>query len=91
MGWRRGVASVWAMPALLAADTGAFLGNDLLAWLLLAFGGAMAAGNVAALVRPPAPEHRKDGDLERPPVARAGIMAAIGLVAFVWALVSLIA
>ena len=27
-----------------------FLGDDLLAWLLLALGGAMAAGNVAALV-----------------------------------------
>lgn len=79
------------MPALLAADTGAFLGNDLLAWLLLAFGGAMAAGNIAALVRPPAPEHRREGDLDRPPVARSGVMAAIGVVCCLWALVSLIA
>jgi hypothetical protein len=30
-----------------------FLGNDLLAWIVLALGGAMVAGNVLALVRPP--------------------------------------
>ena len=30
-----------------------FLGEDLLAWLVLAFGGAMAVGNPLAIVRPP--------------------------------------
>ena len=30
-----------------------FLGEDLLGWLLLALGGAMAVGNLVALVRPP--------------------------------------
>ena len=29
-----------------------FLGDDLLAWLVIALGGAMCAGNIAALVRP---------------------------------------
>ena len=64
-----------------------FLGNDLLAWLLLALGGAMAVGNVLALVRPPAKARK--GDLPRAPVGRSVVMILIGLVAAVWALASL--
>ena len=67
-----------------------FLGEDLLAWLVLALGGALFAGNVAAVVRPPATK-ADDDDLERAPVARSLVMAAGGLVAAVWALASLIA
>jgi hypothetical protein len=64
-----------------------FLGNDLLAWLLLALGGAMAVGNALALFRPP--EKAKKGDLQRAPVGRTLLMLSIGLVAAVWALASL--
>lgn len=64
-----------------------FLGEDLLAYLVLAIGGAMAAGSLLALVRPP--ETRNDGDLERAPLARSLTFAAIGLVGAVWALASL--
>ena len=70
----------------MLADT-LFLGNDLLAWLLLALGGAMAVGNVLALVRPP--EKAKEGDLPRAPVGRSVAMVVIGLVAAIWALASL--
>ena len=80
-----------AVVHLLAADSGAFLGNDLLAYLLLAFGAALVAGNLAALLRPPPQTQRKDGDLDRAPVGRSMVMVAIGLVAGIWALVSLIA
>jgi hypothetical protein len=66
-----------------------FLGEDLLAWLVLAFGGAMAVGSAMALVRPP--ERRDDGDLPAAPVARSLVMIAVGGVAAVWALASLIA
>jgi len=67
-----------------------FLGEDLLAWLVLALGGALLIGNVAAIVRPPeAP--LDEGALERAPVARSVVMAVIGLVAAVWALASLVA
>jgi hypothetical protein len=66
-----------------------FLGDDLLAWLLLALGGALLVGNVAAIVRPPQ-QPREEGALERAPVARSVVMAAVGLVAAVWALASLI-
>ena len=66
-----------------------FLGEDLLAWLVLAFGGAMAVGSAMALVRPP--ERRDEGDLPDAPVARSLVMIAIGAVAAVWALASLIA
>jgi hypothetical protein len=67
-----------------------FLGDDLLAWLVLALGGALLVGNLAAIVRPPA-EPKEDNALERAPVARSAVMAGIGLIAAVWALASLIA
>lgn len=64
-----------------------FLGDDLLAWLILALGGALFAGNLLALVKPPPP---KEGDLAKAPVARSVVMGLIGLVAAVWSLASLI-
>jgi len=64
-----------------------FLGDDLLAWLILALGGALFAGNLMALVKPPPP---KEGDLETAPVARSVVMGLIGLVAAVWSLASLL-
>ena len=66
-----------------------FLGEDLLAYLVLAVGGALCVGNVLALVRPP--EDRAEGDLERAPVGRSIAMAVIGGIAALWALGSLIA
>jgi hypothetical protein len=66
-----------------------FLGEDLLQWLLLALGGALFAGNLMAVVRPPA-RQRDEGNLERAPVARSLIYAGLGLVAAVWALATLI-
>ena len=64
-----------------------FLGDDLLAWLLLALGGALAVGNALALVRPPSKE--REGDLERAPVGRSLVMGAMGLAAAIWALATL--
>ena len=65
-----------------------FLGEDLLAYLVLALGGALAVGNVLAIVRPP--DEAREGDLERAPVARSIAMAVIGGVAAVWAAASLL-
>jgi hypothetical protein len=66
-----------------------FLGEDLLAWLVLALGGALFVGNVTAVVRPPAVQ-RDEANLSRAPVVRSLAMALLGLVAAVWALGSLI-
>lgn len=66
-----------------------FLGEDLLAWLLLAIGGALAVGNVLALVRPQ--KTPGEGDLERPPLARSLVMIGIGAVAAIWGIASLLA
>jgi hypothetical protein len=66
-----------------------FLGEDLLAYLVLAVGGALCVGNVLALVRPP--DDLAEGDLERAPVGRSIAMAVIGGIAAVWALASLVA
>ena len=65
------------------------LGDNLIVLLMLALGGALAVGNFMALVRPR--EDIDDDELERPPLGRAIVMIVIGLVATVWALVSLIA
>lgn len=64
-----------------------FLGDDLLAYLVLALGGALFVGNLMALVKPPPP---KAGDLAKAPIGRSVLMGLIGLVAAVWALASLI-
>lgn len=66
-----------------------FLGDKLIVWILLALGGALFAGNVMALVRPPARPH-DEGDLPRAPRSRSVLMAAIGLVVAVAALGGLI-
>ena len=63
-------------------------GPDILAFLVLALGAAMAVGSLLALVRPP--EGRDQGDLERAPVGRSLAFAGIGLVAAVWAIASLL-
>lgn len=81
------------MILLLAASdsgsSGAFLGADLLPYLVLAMGGALVAGNVAAIVRPP-DEARKEGDLEKAPIGRSVVMAVVGGIAALWALASLL-
>ncbi len=64
-----------------------FLGEDLLTYLVAALGGALCAGNIAALARPRADP--REGELARAPVARSVVMAVLGGVAALWALVSL--
>jgi hypothetical protein len=66
-----------------------FLGEDLLNWLLLALGAAMAVGNGMALVRPP--RQLDDGDLARPPLWRSLLYILLGTVAALWAVVTLAA
>jgi hypothetical protein len=65
-----------------------FLGEDLLAWLTLAIGGALAIGTLAALIRPP--ENAGDGNLEKAPLGRSIIQIVIGSIASIWALASLL-
>lgn len=65
-----------------------FLGEDLLVYLVLAMGSALVVGNIAAIMRPPAA--RDEGELEQAPVTRSLVMAGIGLIAALWALVSLL-
>ena len=65
-----------------------FLGNDLLPWLVLALGGALVVGNGLALIRPP--DRSREGELARAPIARTVVMMAVGFVAAVWALATLI-
>lgn len=66
-----------------------FLGDDILAWLVLALGGALAVGNLLALVRPPTAA-RGETDLERAPLVRTLGMGLVGLVAAIWAIASLL-
>lgn len=66
-----------------------FLGDDLLPFLVLAFGGALFVGNLLAVVRPPR-EQLDDELLERAPIARSLTFALVGLVAAIWAIASLV-
>lgn len=65
-----------------------FLGDDLLAYLVLALGGALVVGNGLALVRPPS--RPKEGELTRAPVARTVVMMVVGILATVWAVATLV-
>ena len=69
-------------------DSPVFLGENLLAYLVLALGAALFIGNLLAVVRPP--DRPREGDLGRAPVARSVVMAVVGLLAAVWALASLV-
>jgi hypothetical protein len=77
-----------SLARFLGEESPVFLGEDLLAYLVLAIGAAMAAGSVMALVRPPT--ETKDDDLARAPVGRSITMAVVGALAAVWALASLV-
>jgi hypothetical protein len=76
---------------LLAEEPGSpvFLGEDILAYLVLALGGALFVGNLLAVVRPP--ERPKGDDLAEAPVVRSLVMGGLGFLAAVWAIASLIA
>lgn len=66
-----------------------FLGDDIIPWLMLAFGGAMLVGNVAAIARPKRTP-TKPGELSKAPLRRAVPFALIGLVVTVWGFASLV-
>lgn len=72
-----------------SGSTPVFLGENLLAYLVLALGAALVVGNVAAIMRPP--QRPREGELVRAPVTRSVIMAVVGFVAAAWSLASLIA
>ena len=65
------------------------LGDNFVVLLMLALGGALLVGNIMALVRPR--NDVADDELERPPLGRSIVMIVIGLIATIWALVSLVA
>ena len=70
---------------MLAAD-GLITTNDMVL-LVLALGAALVVGNVLALTRPVAKP--KEGDLQKPPLARSLVMIGIGLIAAIWAIATL--
>lgn len=65
-----------------------FLGEDLLPWLTLAIGGALAVGTGLALLRPP--EQPVEGQLQKAPLARSLVQIVIGIVASLWAVATLL-
>jgi len=66
-----------------------FLGEDLLAYLVLALGGALCVGNILAIVKPP-PQPKSKEDLPRAPIVRTVAMAVVGGIAAAWAFASLV-
>lgn len=77
-----------------------FLGDDLLQWLVLALGSALAVGNLLALVRPKEqlpknpvsknPAEPQNKDATKAPFVRSIIMIVLGTGVSIWALASLL-
>ena len=67
-----------------------FLGDDLLPWLLLAFGAAMVAGNVFAMIKPPEGAEQDGKPAPRPDPSRTWGMIVVGAIAAIWALATLL-
>ena len=79
-------------------------GPEIITFLLLALGGALAVGNIAALMNPDGPRQRRQGRPGMPPppppgapaeeakpkVGRSVVMIVVGLLIVVWAIASLI-
>ena len=73
-------------------------GPEIITFLLLALGGALAVGNIAALINPEGPRRRAqepppppgapDGQA-RPKVGRSVVMIVVGLLIVIWAIASL--
>jgi len=69
-------------------ETGRVLGGpDIITFLLLALGGALAVGNLAALINPDGPRQRRGGTppppgapQQRPKAGRSVVMIAVGTV-----------
>ena len=71
------------------AGTPLILGDDLLAYLVLAFGGALFVGNLLAILKPPPPAEEGE-EVVRAPLVRSLVMAGLGLMAALWGLASLV-
>ena len=86
----RRISAYWpvVVPIVVIAQT-LFLGENLLPLLVLAFGGALVAGNGLALIRPPADPD--ENSLPRAPLGRTIVFMLVGAVMTVWALASLLA
>lgn len=65
-------------------------GENLLALIVLALGAALAVGNALALLRPRTPDQVGAGELDRPPLGRSLFMIALGSLAAIWAIASLL-
>ena len=63
------------------------LGDNFLAYLTLALGAALVAGNGLALIRPRVDEN---GEEQRAPIGRASIQIVIGGIATIWALATIV-
>ncbi len=68
-------------------NTSELLGDNFLAYLLLAIGGALVIGNGLALMKPRPDE---DGNLVKAPLGRSLIQIIVGAVASVWALATIV-
>lgn len=64
------------------------LGENFFPLLTLALGAALAGGNIVAFIRPP--PNLVEGSLDAPRKGRSFIQIAIGLMACIWAVATLV-
>lgn len=63
------------------------LGDNFLAYLALAIGGALVVGTTLALIRPQA---GPDGEVIKAPLGRSLIQIVIGAIASIWSLATIL-
>lgn len=80
------------MTALILADEVLFLGDDLIPWLMLAVGAALAVANIAAYVKPPLVDPKNPNSERRPPapLSRVVPFVVLGAVLAAWAIATLL-
>ena len=82
-----GMTSIDSDIGNLEPWTSTMLGDNFLAYLTLALGAALVAGNAVALLKPRTTE---DGTVVRAPVGRSLIQITVGGLASIWALATIV-
>lgn len=80
------------MLASILAEEVLFLGDDLIPWLMLAIGAALAVANLAAHFKPPLVDPKNPNSERRPPapLKRVVPFAVVGTVLAIWAIATLL-
>lgn len=80
------------MLASILAEEVLLLGDNLIPWLMLAVGAALAVANIAAYIKPPLVDPKNPNSERRPPapLQRVVPFVVVGVVLSIWAAATLL-